>query len=122
LEARAEAHRAGPAARAEDAVTTLSGDGWRGEFGGTTPVQGLGEVDGRRFYFRARWEEWSLSVAEEGKDPLDVFPYGEGGFHHEEEWPGGPFQAGWMELTDVQKCMERAVAIFRAATRGEVAS
>ncbi|MGE6761242.1 hypothetical protein ACQKGO_24715 [Corallococcus interemptor] len=31
----------------------LEGHGWSGDFGGSCPVQGHGEADGRPFYFRA---------------------------------------------------------------------
>ncbi|WP_255425037.1 MULTISPECIES: hypothetical protein [Corallococcus] len=31
----------------------LEGNGWSGDFGGSCPVQGHGEADGRPFYFRA---------------------------------------------------------------------
>ncbi len=37
------------------------------------PVQAEGTVDGRPFYFRARHDEWTFSVAEvAGVDPADV--------------------------------------------------
>ncbi|NNC16362.1 hypothetical protein HRD49_07705 [Corallococcus exiguus] len=96
----------------------LEGNGWSGDFGGSCPMQGDGEVDGLPFYFRARWDSWELDIAQPGCDPLDVdeaaMARGEG-WRHEEIWPGGPYDAGYMELDDVQRCMDRAVALFRAS-------
>ena len=41
--------------------------------GGYCPCQADGIMDGFPFYFRARWDGWTLSVAAPGSDPVQVF-------------------------------------------------
>lgn len=41
--------------------------------GGYCPCQADGTMDGFPFYFRARWDGWTLSVAAPGEDPAQVF-------------------------------------------------
>jgi hypothetical protein len=44
-----------------------------GDLTGFCPVQGVGTVAGRRFYFRARHDSWSFSVAYSPEDdPVDI--------------------------------------------------
>lgn len=97
----------------------LEGDGWSGDFGGECPVQGDGEIDGRPFYFRARWSSWELDIAEPGGEPLSVTEESMArgvGWRIEENWGDrDQCDASYMELEDVQRCMDRAVALFRAS-------
>jgi len=52
---------------------------------GCCPVQAEGTIDGFPFYFRSRWDGWSLCVADKmGGDPLF-----DASWMHEEEYPGG---------------------------------
>lgn len=75
---------------------------------GNCPVQAKGRIDGEPFYFRARGEHWSLDIG--GADPVD-----EGDWWTQEEWPGGPYAAGWMSYDDARACIERGAAAWRAA-------
>ncbi len=75
---------------------------------GNCPVQSEGTIDGQPFYFRARGESWSLSVG--GGDVVC-----EPAWHHEEDWPGGEYAAGWMTEAEARQCIEKAAALFRAA-------
>ena len=100
---------------------------------GNCPVQCSGTVDGLPFYFRARGEHWSLDIAANpGDDPVSVgWPLDgewerhkageitaeqvkrQPGWSHEEEWPGGPYAAGWMTVADAVRCITTAVALYR---------
>jgi hypothetical protein len=40
----------------------VSGEGFSGDIHGYMPVQGFGVVGSYRWYFRARWNWWSLEV------------------------------------------------------------
>lgn len=82
-------------------------------------MEGDGEVDGRPFYFRARWEVWSLAITAPGTDPLDMHFAMRDGWIHEERWPGGSCAAGYMTMDEVQQCMEHAVALFRSGHPGK---
>ena len=35
-------------------------------FGGYAPIQAWGEVEGQKFYFRARWDEWQFEIGKPG--------------------------------------------------------
>ena len=51
----------------------LSGEGWWCHAGGCYPVQGMGVVDGCRFYFRARGAGWTVDISlHPDLDPLDI--------------------------------------------------
>jgi len=72
-------HFAAERAKVASAGATLDG------LGGYTPVQGRGEVDGHRFYFRARGAEWQFHVA-----LTDELIFHDDLFFHEQdygEWP-----------------------------------
>lgn len=75
--------------------------------GGNCPVQAEGHIDGQPFYFRARGKRWSLSIGGE--------PVGAPGWSHHEEWPGGPYDAGWMSLEDALRCIARGIELYDAA-------
>lgn len=101
---------------------------------GFCPVQCDGWVDGLPFYFRARGEHWSINIAATPDgDAVGVgmplagewarYKAGditaeqirrEPGWTHVEEWPGGPYAAGWMTNADAVRCITKAVALFRA--------
>ncbi|NRD65812.1 hypothetical protein HRD49_29080 [Corallococcus exiguus] len=97
----------------------LKGEGWSGIFYGSTPVEGFGEVDGRPFYFRARWETWWLAIAEPRQDPLLIYAEEISGWIHDEDWPGGKFAAGYMSMEEVRLCMERGIALFRSRQQND---
>jgi hypothetical protein len=93
-------------------------------FGGECPVQGYGTITGPDgvtwcWYFRARWDAWSVSVghpAEEIKDyvcdwtaPLTAW----GDY-------GMDYAAGYMPKADAIKCITQALALWVAGSRGTV--
>ena len=100
----------------------IGGEGWDGELGGIVPVQAEGFVDGNPFYFRARGEHWTMTIAQPGTDPVDwTASDGAGGwhradhilYHHDEdygEWP----EAGYMELNVAEGFITRCIAEFRS--------
>lgn len=75
--------------------------------GGNCPVQAEGTIDGQPFYFRARGEHWSLSVG--GADVI-----GDPAWYYEEEYPGGPFAAGWMSQEEARKFLQEAAERYLA--------
>lgn len=79
---------------------------------GCCPVQSEGTVNGDRFYFRARGNHWSFSV---GDDPVGVSCGLAEGFHHEEEYGDGPYDAGWMPVEEAEAFIRRAAQLYVAA-------
>jgi len=72
------------------------------EFSGACPVQGVGTVDGRQVYYRARGSGWSLSVelSDEEEWTYTEAPYA---------WPDG----GWLHRDESMANIKKAVAAFR---------
>lgn len=69
---------------------------------GYCPVQAEGTIDGFPFYFRSRWDSWSLRVAPSN-------PFGPDAWCHDEEYPGGgEFGAGYASKDEcvefINKC------------------
>jgi hypothetical protein len=56
--------------------------------GGNCPVQAEGTVGGKPFYFRARWDKWSMGI---GGDPV-LNPE----FYREAPYGKKQGEAGWM--------------------------
>jgi hypothetical protein len=79
--------------------------------GGMCPVQGEGTIDGFPFYFRARGQRYTFSVASTPDgDPLEAWGGSdEVGYHVQHSWGDGPFAAGYMEL-DVAESFIRQCA------------
>jgi hypothetical protein len=81
--------------------------------GGNCPVQAEGTINGRRFYFRARWEHWSLEIAPEGvTGSYGEWPDAAAAWSHEEPWGKGPFYAGWMSKEDARKMIAKGARLF----------
>ncbi len=81
-------------------------------FGGTTPVQGDGMVDGRPCYYRSRGTGWQFSVAPPGSDDaldLRAWEWGENPYI----WPDG----GYVTREISEQCIRKAVALWREAGR-----
>ncbi|MFG6572395.1 hypothetical protein ACGYLO_12380 [Sulfitobacter sp. 1A13353] len=77
--------------------------------GGNCPVQAEGVINGKSFYYRARWDRWSLSI---GADPIGA-----------PEWThveicGAALEAGWMEEDEAKEHLERALALYAAGRPG----
>jgi hypothetical protein len=78
--------------------------------GGNCPVQGEGTINGKKFYFRARGEHWSLGV---GADPV-----GEPEWYHEKPYGVWP-DAGWMPLDEAEDFLRTAADRYAAGLPGE---
>ena len=86
-----------------------------GRIGGLVPVQGEGELDGKPWYFRARYEHWTFTMAEVGGNVHQVRSMFhnaalEDGWNIEKDWPFGAFSAGYMPI-------KTAVGLIRACAR-----
>lgn len=57
--------------------------------GGNCPVQAEGTVRGKPFYFRARGDQWRMSIG--GSDVV-----GEPDWSYAEDYGDSPYAAGWM--------------------------
>lgn len=108
-------------ARVNDADDERSGDGWSGAL--TTPacpVQIEGEVDGMRFYFRARGEDWSFSIGRTAEEAvmagLEDVPDGwsTGG----DAEGGDAFAGSWMPYSEAWRHVEASIAAWRAGRGG----
>ena len=86
--------------------------------GGNCPVQAEGTIDGAPFYFRARGEWWSIEIGGGFvlEDPDKGIP--RDGFYMEEEWGGGPYDAGWMEPEEAKSIICRAARAFLYKAQG----
>lgn len=78
--------------------------------GGYCPVQSEGWINGKPFYFRARYERWSLGI---GGDPI-IDPE----WYAEVEYPGEMFAAGYMEEDEALACIHKAAAMYLEQTTG----
>ena len=83
------------------------------------PVQAEGSVDGYRFYFRAKYEEWTFSVAEQpGLDPVDIDSSGAaaGRGYFLSATYGSPRSsaASHMPIPEAQQLIEECVRRYRA--------
>jgi hypothetical protein len=82
--------------------------------GGYCPCQADGTMDGFPFYFRARWDGWTLSVAAPGEDPVRVFVDN----YHDGLGTGAYFigeyyqDAGSMEVDTARSFIEREYGNF----------
>jgi len=90
-----------------------------GTVGSWVPVQGEGLLDDKPWYFRARGEHWSFTLAEKGGNVHNVRPMfhsvgSEPGWVCERNWPFGEFSAGWMPW-------KTARAIIRICARAYLA-
>lgn len=80
--------------------------------GGNCPVQAEGTLHGLPFYFRARGEHWSFSLAATAVgDPLAVRCGEQDGFTFEEGYGDGPYDAGWMTTDEALAFIHRAAAL-----------
>ncbi len=90
----------------------LREDGIDVEWGGTCPVQGVGEVDGRPVYYRARGDDVRLDFFAAGADPQDhtvdeTWSFGE-------KYAGPEPNSGWIYSGETRAFIRRAVAAWRA--------
>ena len=89
-------------------IIEIKGDGFDGDVGGTCPVQGEGEIDGKRWYFRARGRRWRFGVGATEDDALDGVLFETGGSYGESQ-----FEAGYMPLEDAERLIRESIAKYR---------
>jgi hypothetical protein len=87
------------------------------------PVQAEGTLDGHPFYFRARGDRWTFSVAEEpGVDPVQIdsveSAVGRGYFLAAPYGAPGSFAAGYMALAEARDLIEECIRRYRADRSG----
>lgn len=82
--------------------------------GGNCPVQAEGTIDGKRFYFRARGEHWSMEVHPTSTDDYVTWPRDDAEWMHEEEWGDEQYAAGWMPEDVALEMINKAAGLYRA--------
>jgi len=96
----------------------LNEQGIDGYVEGQCPVQGCGTVDGYPWYFRARWESWSMEIADDKTVDCECLPlvgYSCSGWVVEEDW-GAKYEAGYMEEFVAYEFIKKVVELFRAGS------
>jgi hypothetical protein len=81
---------------------------------GTCPVQAEGTIDGLPFYFRARHDSWTFTVAATADgNPVEVWNDPTKGYHYKENYgePGG-FDAGYMPHEEARQFIEQAADLY----------
>ncbi len=91
------------------------GPGMTGDIGGQVPVEGEGLLDGRPWYFRARYNTWSFDWADTVEaEPVYVNLGYEPGVHYEQPYKvADPYAAGYMSLDEAFELVCRAREIVR---------
>lgn len=84
---------------------------------GMTPVQGDGTVRGLPFYFRARGQSYSFSVAATpDADPVAVgFGERQPGYHVKLQWGDEPFAAGFMPFEEAERLINECATVYLTA-------
>lgn len=83
---------------------------------GHGPVQGEGTVIGNRLYFRARWDEWSFSVADSDEvDPVDIQLPGQGFLREGKYGKSNGYEASWMKYDDAETIIKRCAQEYIAS-------
>lgn len=82
------------------------------------PVQAEGTLDGHPFYFRARGDQWTFSLAEEaGLDPVCIesaeSASGRGYFLEGQHGAPGSFAAGFMPLAEARVLIDACARRYR---------
>lgn len=81
--------------------------------GGSCPVQAEGTIDGKRFYFRARGNRWSLAVHPTCDG--DFLSWPDGWWEHWENWGDDPYAAGWMPEDVAREKIGYGAELYRAS-------
>ena len=81
--------------------------------GGNCPVQAEGEVDGQRFYFRARGDAWEFHVAKHDWELINASI-----FYLERDYGAWP-DAGWMPPHEALRFIVGSIQAFRQSDRSE---
>lgn len=81
--------------------------------GGNCPVQSEGTIDGKRFYFRARGEHWSLDVHPTADGDYLSWSDHDIAWCHREAWGDGPYAAGWMPEDVARMMIQKGATLYR---------
>lgn len=87
--------------RGVDAPYEMSGDGWNGGIFGFCPVQANGKAGEQEWFFRARWDQWSLEVRD--RDGQVIAEYS--GSHEDASWM--KYSEAWAIIGD---CLGKFIA------------
>ncbi|WP_422383842.1 hypothetical protein [Roseibium album] len=87
---------------------------------GNCPVQAVGKIDGEPFYFRARDDEWSLSIGSEVKDTGKLSIHGKDvvgnpKWEYVEPFGTSQFDAGWMEEETALLMIKKGAELWRCS-------
>jgi len=85
------------------------------ELGGACPVQAEGTIDGHPFYFRYRGDEWSLTIAPVGGDPMDTAA---AVYYRNRRDHTGEIFNGWMEDAEVREIIAACAQEWAEGGRG----
>lgn len=77
--------------------------------GGNCPVQAEGMIDGLPFYFRARNNSWSFSVA---ATKWEDASFARGWYYNEPYKRDEQYAAGWMEESEARAFIEKAAKLY----------
>ncbi len=100
-------------------VVTASGIA-DGEVGGNCPVQGGGRVgplfglDAQHWYFRARWDRWTLDVGPDEGDLLGMYVDEDRAVWRAEGRWGSEGDAGWMPYAVAEAIIVEALTRYLA--------
>lgn len=70
--------------------------------GGNCPVQAEGTVDGKEFYFRARYTSWRMEIGSDAEPEWECHG----------SWGDGPYAAGWMPEAEARRIIEKCAAEY----------
>ena len=81
---------------------------------GEGPVQGYGLISTWSWYFRARWEAWTIAASVPGIDPVGVFENNDSAFFHAEDYGDARYAASYMPLDEARFFIVRELSRLRA--------
>lgn len=76
------------------------------------PVQAEGTVDGHAFYFRARHGIWEFAISEDPSVDPATIEHEEQGFYRTAVYPGGPFAASCLPLSEAEALIRRCAGEY----------
>lgn len=82
--------------------------------GGIAPVQAEGLIDGKAFYFRSRWDSWSLTI---GRDKREESIWEEGVWFYEENYGESQFDASWILNKEAIEFILKAIERYRSESK-----
>ena len=82
------------------------------------PVQYEGMVQGRPFYFRARWDTWRFAIADTFDEAVRANENSEAVFFRSSKYGTGPYDASAMDLEEAEAIIRACVAEYLAERGG----